>query len=185
MFETLQEGLTSALRTLRGRGKLTEANMRDGLRLVQQALLEADVSIPVVKEFMARVTRTGGGRGGAQAAGPHPAVGEDRPRRAGRADGAGRSLAAPAVAGAGADALRPARVGQDDHLRQAGPDGQAAGPQPDAGRRRLAASGGHRPVAGARREAGDAGLRGACGHGSRGGLPGGDPAGAVDRARTW
>ena len=56
MFETLQEGLTSALRTLRGRGKLTEANMRDGLRLVQQALLEADVSLPVVKQFMARVT---------------------------------------------------------------------------------------------------------------------------------
>ncbi len=56
MFETLQEGLTLALRTLRGRGKLTEANMRDGLRLVQQALLEADVSLPVVKQFMARVT---------------------------------------------------------------------------------------------------------------------------------
>jgi signal recognition particle subunit SRP54 len=56
MFETLQEGLTSALRTLRGRGKLTEANMRDGLRAVQQALLEADVSLPVVKDFMGRVT---------------------------------------------------------------------------------------------------------------------------------
>jgi signal recognition particle subunit SRP54 len=56
MFESLQEGLISALRTLRGRGKLTESNMRDGLRLVQQALLEADVSFPVVKDFMARVT---------------------------------------------------------------------------------------------------------------------------------
>ncbi|NUQ61239.1 MAG: signal recognition particle protein [Pirellulales bacterium] len=56
MFESLQENLSSALKTLRGRGKLTEANMRDGLRLVQQALLEADVSFSVVKEFMARVT---------------------------------------------------------------------------------------------------------------------------------
>ncbi len=56
MFESLHEGLMSAIRTLRGRGKLTEANMRDGLRLVQQALLEADVSLPVVKDFMARVT---------------------------------------------------------------------------------------------------------------------------------
>ena len=55
MFESLHENLTSALRTLRGRGKLTEANMRDGLRLVQQALLEADVSFPVVKQFMDRV----------------------------------------------------------------------------------------------------------------------------------
>ncbi len=44
MFESLQEGLSSALKTLRGKGKLTEANMRDGLALVQQALLEADVS---------------------------------------------------------------------------------------------------------------------------------------------
>ena len=56
MFESLQEGLGSALRTLRGRGKLTETNMRDGLRLVQQALLEADASFPMVKEFMAKVT---------------------------------------------------------------------------------------------------------------------------------
>ena len=56
MFESLQQGLISAIKTLRGRGKLSESNMRDGLRLVQQALLEADVSLPVVKEFMARVS---------------------------------------------------------------------------------------------------------------------------------
>jgi signal recognition particle subunit SRP54 len=57
MFESLQENLSSALRTLRGRGKLTEANMREGLRLVEQALLEADVSFPVVKNFMGRVSQ--------------------------------------------------------------------------------------------------------------------------------
>ncbi len=56
MFESLQEGLSGALKSLRGRGRLTEANMRDGLRLVQQALLEADVSFPVVRKFMADVT---------------------------------------------------------------------------------------------------------------------------------
>ena len=56
MFESLQENLSSAIRTLRGRGRLTESNMRDGLQLVQRALLEADVSLPVVKDFMARVT---------------------------------------------------------------------------------------------------------------------------------
>ncbi|MDZ7619499.1 MAG: signal recognition particle receptor subunit alpha, partial [Patescibacteria group bacterium] len=55
MFESLQKGLESAVRTLRGRGKLTEANMRDGMRLVQQALLEADVSVAVVKDFVSRV----------------------------------------------------------------------------------------------------------------------------------
>jgi signal recognition particle subunit SRP54 len=56
MFESLQENLSSALRALRGRGKLTESNMRDGLQLVQRALLEADVSLPVAKDFVARVS---------------------------------------------------------------------------------------------------------------------------------
>ncbi|HEX5447176.1 MAG TPA: signal recognition particle protein [Pirellulales bacterium] len=56
MFDSLQEGLHSAFRTLTGKARLTEANMRDGLQLVRQALLEADVSIDVVKEFMDRVT---------------------------------------------------------------------------------------------------------------------------------
>jgi signal recognition particle subunit SRP54 len=56
MFESLQDSLGSALKSLRGRGKLTEANMREGLGSVQTALLEADVSITAVKEFMARVT---------------------------------------------------------------------------------------------------------------------------------
>lgn len=56
MFENLQDGLTSALKTLRGKGKLSEANMRDGLRLVERSLLEADVSYSVVKEFMEHVS---------------------------------------------------------------------------------------------------------------------------------
>jgi signal recognition particle subunit SRP54 len=56
MFESLQEGLLSAIRAFRGRGKLSESNMREGLDRVQQALLEADVSLPVVKDFMARVS---------------------------------------------------------------------------------------------------------------------------------
>jgi signal recognition particle subunit SRP54 len=56
MFESLQEGLASALKTLRGKGKLSESNMRDGLALVQKALLEADVSYSVVKDFIARVS---------------------------------------------------------------------------------------------------------------------------------
>ena len=57
MFESLQQGLNSAIkRPLTGKAKLTEANMREGLGLVQQALLEADVSIQVVKDFMGRVT---------------------------------------------------------------------------------------------------------------------------------
>ncbi len=56
MFESLQDGLKSAFKSLRGKGKLTEGNMRDGLGLVEQSLLEADVSYSVVKEFMSHVT---------------------------------------------------------------------------------------------------------------------------------
>ncbi len=56
MFESLQQGLSSALKTLSGKGKLTESNMREGLDLVQTALLEADVSYPVVKDFVAKVS---------------------------------------------------------------------------------------------------------------------------------
>lgn len=56
MFESLQEGLQSALKSLRGKGKLTEQNMRDGLRAVEDALLEADVSYSVVQDFMGQVT---------------------------------------------------------------------------------------------------------------------------------
>jgi signal recognition particle subunit SRP54 len=55
MFESLQDGLNQALKTLRGKARLTEANMRDGLQLVEQSLLEADVSYSVVKDFMAAV----------------------------------------------------------------------------------------------------------------------------------
>ncbi len=55
MFESLQQGLQAALKTLRGKGKLTEGNMRDGLKLVEQSLLEADVSYSVVTDFMARI----------------------------------------------------------------------------------------------------------------------------------
>ncbi|MCA9150882.1 MAG: signal recognition particle receptor subunit alpha, partial [Planctomycetales bacterium] len=51
MFESLQDGLSSAFRALRGKGTLTEANMREGLALVEQSLLEADVSFDVVRQF--------------------------------------------------------------------------------------------------------------------------------------
>jgi signal recognition particle subunit SRP54 len=55
MFEALQGSLSSAFKTLRGQGKLSEANMRDGLKLIEKSLLEADVSFAVTREFMSRV----------------------------------------------------------------------------------------------------------------------------------
>jgi signal recognition particle subunit SRP54 len=56
MFDSLQESLQSAIRAVRGRGKLTESNMREGLKLVEEALLNADVSFSVVRDFMGKVT---------------------------------------------------------------------------------------------------------------------------------
>ena len=56
MFEALQDGLSGAFKTLRGQGKLSESNMRDGLKLVEKSLLEADVSFDVVRGFMSSVT---------------------------------------------------------------------------------------------------------------------------------
>lgn len=55
MFESLQNGLQEALRSLRGKARLTEANMQEGLRLVEQSLLEADASFEVVRDFMREV----------------------------------------------------------------------------------------------------------------------------------
>jgi len=56
MFDSLQDGLQSALKNLRGKGRLSESNMRDGLKAVENALLEADVSYSVVKSFMSDVS---------------------------------------------------------------------------------------------------------------------------------
>src|SRR5438445_2042807 len=56
MFEGIQRGLGEALKKLRGRGRLTEANVRDGLREVRTALLEADVNFTVASDFIERVT---------------------------------------------------------------------------------------------------------------------------------
>jgi len=55
MFEGITRGLSDALKKLRGRGRLTEANIREGLREVRRALLEADVNFTVVNTFIARV----------------------------------------------------------------------------------------------------------------------------------
>jgi len=52
MFDQLTERLGTALRTLSGRGRLSEDNIADTLRQVRLALLEADVALPVVKNFI-------------------------------------------------------------------------------------------------------------------------------------
>jgi signal recognition particle subunit SRP54 len=56
MFESIQRSLGEAFKKLRGRGRLTEANIRDGLQEVRRALLDADVNFTVANEFIQRVT---------------------------------------------------------------------------------------------------------------------------------
>ena len=52
MFENLTDRLSGTIRKLRGQARLTEDNIRDTLREVRMALLEADVALPVVKEVI-------------------------------------------------------------------------------------------------------------------------------------
>ena len=52
MFENLTERLSSTIRNLRGQGRLSEDNIKESMREVRMALLEADVALPVVREFI-------------------------------------------------------------------------------------------------------------------------------------
>lgn len=56
MFEELTEKFEKFIRNVRGRGKLTEANVKETVREVRRILLEADVSLPAVKSFVQGVT---------------------------------------------------------------------------------------------------------------------------------
>ncbi len=55
MFETLTERLSGALKSITGKAKLSEDNIQESLREVRRALLEADVALPVVKDFIDQV----------------------------------------------------------------------------------------------------------------------------------
>ncbi len=55
-FEGLTEKLTNAFKKLRGKGRLTESDVKEAMREIRMALLEADVSYKVVKDFVARVS---------------------------------------------------------------------------------------------------------------------------------
>jgi signal recognition particle subunit SRP54 len=55
MLEGLTQRLSTVVKNLRGQARLTEDNIQDALREVRMALLEADVALPVVKEFVGRV----------------------------------------------------------------------------------------------------------------------------------
>ena len=57
MFQSLSDRLSHSLRSITGKARLTEDNIQETLREVRMALLEADVALPVVKDFTDAVKR--------------------------------------------------------------------------------------------------------------------------------
>src|SRR4051794_41916182 len=55
VFATLQDRLAASFKNLRGKGKLTDADIDATTREIRVALLEADIALPVVKDFIAAV----------------------------------------------------------------------------------------------------------------------------------
>jgi len=55
MFDSLSDRLSKTIKNLRGQGRITEDNIKDTMRDVRMALLEADVALPVVRDFVDRV----------------------------------------------------------------------------------------------------------------------------------
>ena len=55
MFQTLSDRLSGVFDKLRGRGALSESDVSDAMREVRRALLEADVALEVVREFVEKV----------------------------------------------------------------------------------------------------------------------------------
>lgn len=74
MLENLTGRLQGVIKTLRGQARLTEENIADAMREVRMALLEADVALPVVKEFIAKVKARANGREVLQSLTPGQAV---------------------------------------------------------------------------------------------------------------
>jgi len=74
MFENLTGRLQQVVKTLRGQVRLTEDNIQDAMREVRMALLEADVALPVVRDFIARVKESAQGQAVLQSLSPGQAV---------------------------------------------------------------------------------------------------------------
>ena len=121
MFESLSGRLGDVFDRLKRRGALSEADVEAALRDIRVALLEADVALPVVKDFVARDPRARGRPGGAARA-SRPARWWSRSSTTSWSScWAARSSELNlerAAAARGPDG-RPAGLGQDHHQRQA------------------------------------------------------------------
>ena len=74
MLDNLTQRLSAAIKSLRGQARLSESNIQDALREVRMALLEADVALPVVKEFTANIKQAALGQDVLQSLSPGQAL---------------------------------------------------------------------------------------------------------------
>ena len=133
MFDSLSDRLTGVFDRLRGRGALNEADVREAMREVRIALLEADVALPVVREFVDKATEQAVGQQVLRSVTPgqqvvkivHDALvemlGAEEAGARARGHAAGRDHDG-----------RPAGLGQDHHHRQARQAADREGPQEGA-----------------------------------------------------
>ena len=128
MFESLTQRLSGTIERLRGRGRLTEENIRESLREVRIALLEADVALPVVQALIERIKVRAVGQEVLKSLTPGQALIKVVRDELTAVMGSAASRPQPQRAGAGGDPDgRPAGRGQDHHRRQArqAPEGTA------------------------------------------------------------
>ena len=86
-FESLTEKLQNVFKNLRGKGRLTEADVKAALKEVKMALLEADVSFKVVKQFIKAVQERAIGQDVMNEPDSGADGDQDRKRRTGKSDG--------------------------------------------------------------------------------------------------
>lgn len=86
-FESLTDKLQNVFKNLRKKGRLTEADVKAALKEVKMALLEADVSFKVVKQFMKSVQERAVGADVMSGLNPGQMGDQDCKRRAGQSDG--------------------------------------------------------------------------------------------------
>ena len=126
MFDTLSDRLSAVFTNLRGKGRLSEADIDATAREIRIALLEADVALPVVRHFIARIKERARGEEVSKALNPAQQVikivNEELVEILG---GETRRLRVRQAAADGDHARRPAGRRQDDAGRQAGAAGCA------------------------------------------------------------
>lgn len=120
MFENLTDRLSQTLRHVTGKAKLTEDNIKDTLREVRMALLEADVALPVVKDFVNKVKERAVGTEVSKSLTPGQAFVKIVRAELEELMGGQRGPGAERRAAGGDPDGRPAGRGQDHHRGQAG-----------------------------------------------------------------